>query len=188
MFSIPIAYAEEEPNVTENSSENLSEDWIDQEDVMAENDATFLTTILGSASLPPNETAVFDEQDSAGDLEDETHIYQGLLNEYDVSVYEDTNLLQQARIPEDDMLMVELPAAEEREEPVTLAVQPQAENLQTGQKQKDGEIVPIQDGKLPALGERSSILYVGIGLLCLGSALFFFIRRRKQHQGGKPNA
>ncbi|WP_212951967.1 hypothetical protein, partial [Siminovitchia terrae] len=92
MFSIPIAYAEEEPNVTENSSENLSEDWIDQEDVMAENDATFLTTILGSASLPPNEAAVFEEQDSAGDLEDETHIYQGLLNEYDVSVYEDTNL------------------------------------------------------------------------------------------------
>ncbi|RST56908.1 LPXTG cell wall anchor domain-containing protein [Siminovitchia terrae] len=188
MFSIPIAYAEEEPNVTENPSENLSEDWIDQEDVMAENDATFSTTILGSASLPPNEAAVFDEQDSAGDLEDETHTYQGLLNEYDVSVYEDTDLLQQARIPEDDMLMVELPAAEEREEPVTLAVQPQAENLQTGQKKKDGEIVPIQDGKLPALGERSSILYVGIGLLCLGSALFFFIRRRKQRQGGKSNA
>jgi|GEM_PF-3922883 len=195
LFTIPIAYAEEEPNVTENLSEDIDQedvmvenDATDQEDVMAENDATFSTTILGSASLPPNEAAVFDEQDSAGDLEDETHTYQGLLNEYDVSVYEDTDLLQQARIPEDDMLMVELPAAEEREEPVTLAVQPQAENLQTGQKKKDGEIVPIQDGKLPALGERSSILYVGIGLLCLGSALFFFIRRRKQRQGGKPNA
>lgn len=144
--------------------------------------------LIDSASLPPNETAVFDGDDLAGDLEDDTHTYQGLLDEYDVSIYEGEKLLQQARVPEDVILVAELPAAEERVKPIALAIHPRGEDLQTGQKKKDGEIVSIQDGKLPTHGERSSVLVVIIGLFFLGSELFFFLKWRKKNRGGKANA
>lgn len=188
LFITPIAYAEEKSDKIKNSSENQRDDWLEQEDVMAQNDATFSTALVGSASLPPNEAAAFDEQGFIGDIEDEVHINQGLLDEYDVSVYEDTTLLEQGRVLENELLMVELPATEGQDEPVILAVQPQDENIQTGQEKDDGEIVPIQDGKLPALGEGSSILSVGIGLICLVSVLIFLLRRRNQAQGGKTDA
>lgn len=183
-FQMEQAYAEEQDSIMEGTG-NID----DQEDVEAKSDATFTETLSGSATFSADEDERFSGDQVVGDLEDDIHTNQQMSNNYNVKVYDNSKLLKEETVPQGKSVAVTLPVKEEEapnEEPINIDVQPQAGSVAIGQKDENGQVTPIQDGKLPKTGSVHSDHLIFNGLLLL--AVVSILCLRYYVLGGKLDA
>lgn len=78
------------------------------EDVMAENKMTFTSELKGSATLPVDESVIFDDTVVLKDRDEASHTLKYVAPDYDVTVFEGDKQLAKGKVGEDEMLEVTL--------------------------------------------------------------------------------
>lgn len=173
LFYLTKAHADEETSDTTDTDEETETDTTDittDDDVMAENNSTFTSSLTGSATIPENPEDSFKE--STGDMDDTARMNQTANPSFEVSVTDNDKVLANQTLPDNATMQAEIPPETDGLLPATLEIQPTNDDIGITQPLSD-------DGVLPSMGEVNpvSTLLRVFGMLLVAISLLLLNRK-----------